>query len=89
MTMTNRELIDHLKQFPLDAEVVYPACSEYWMMDTGEVTFASDGKAVEPYGNIARFVSRGGHVVTYKEKQWDKAVDGEPVFLQLILFPGN
>ncbi len=89
--MTNQELIDHLKQFPPDAEIAYRSCSEYDVMEVEEVRFAPDGTATDEsnWCTPKRFVKRGGRIVTYNEKQWDFEKDGQPVFVPLILFPGN
>lgn len=35
--MTNRELIAHLLQFPMDAKVIYRCCSDYEGMDPEQV----------------------------------------------------
>ncbi len=88
--MTNQELIDHLRTFPPDAEVVYRCCSEYEILNVEQVKYSAGGlgQDVPRWCSPKMFVKRGGHVVTYRIDQWDPK-EGVPEFVSLILFPGN
>ncbi len=60
--MTNQELIDHLKQFPPDAQVIYTCYSDYNLLTADEVTLIRPDEK----GGI---VVHNGHVMRV-EKGW-------------------
>lgn len=96
--MTNKELIEHLQKFPMDSEVVcvYLCCSDYSMLQAEQITFHTseeiknkDTERPSWYRMQIRYVKRNGVVMEYDPKTWNKEVDGEPKFLNVIAFPGN
>lgn len=88
--MTNKELINHLLDYPMDAKVVvvYRACSDYSILTADEIDFHT--KEIKPaYEHSKRYILHNGTPIEFDEKQWDYAKDGQPEFLDIIAFPGN
>lgn len=73
------ELIEHLKQFPPDADVIHTYCSDYEEFDADLVTLIE--------AESRRLVRRQGRVIEYRERQWPK--DETPEFVTAVHFPGN
>lgn len=86
--MTVKDLIEQLKTYLQEAEVVYRACSEYNILDGDEITFYGDGN-VKDYRTETVYIKRNGIVMKYDPKQWDKEKDGDPKFIPIVAFPGN
>lgn len=76
---TVSQLIEHLKQYPADAPVVYQCCSEPTELDLADITFhkAEDQTMTKRNGQYMRFY-----------RKWQGA--GEvPEFVTAVHFPGN
>lgn len=87
--MTVKDLIEHLQQYPQDTVigVLYQAFSDYSILEPEDIEFLPNGK-VKAFSNEKRYILRGGRVMEYDERTWDKR-QGEPQFISLLIFPGN
>jgi hypothetical protein len=71
-------LIEHLKQFPADLEVLYRLCSDYAPLDLGDVVPASG------------VLNRGGWVMRVFEEHIPTMSERNVRQMKLyLLFPGN
>lgn len=92
-----KELIAFLEKLPKDTVigVIYTACSDYQVLEEGELNFFNktdfdeqDEEAkILGYRRHRRFVYRHGKIMEYNERTWDKKET--PVFVPLLVFPGN
>ena len=74
--MTVAELIEHLKTMPPNAPVIQTYCSDYDDVSPSDVT-------------ASKLIRRGDHWMSYNEKWWDHAKDGEPVLIDVCHIAGN
>ena len=98
--MTNGELIGKLLHFPLDAGVIYDACSDYCTLRPDEVTLirAEERKVVfreqQGYMSYSEEWYFPRRELTEREWQWRRnwglPEEGErPDFRTVVHFPGN
>lgn len=77
--MTVRELIAKLQTMPQDAAVLYRCCSDYSILESGEIVLRkADDELV---------ALRGGKHMTLTRKQYP--ANETPVFVDAVIFPGN
>ncbi len=95
--MLVKELIEYLQKLPQDVHVgvLYRAFSEYSLLEEDDMTFIDKPRLDANGGYISpsaasrkeRYVYRNGMVMQYDEKTWDKSE--KPVFIQMLILPGN
>lgn len=78
--MTVAELIEELKLLPQDYVVTYQCCSDYSLLEPGEVRVGNPKDFVEHH-NMPGVVRR------YNKREWPG--DMTPTFVNTIVFPGN
>lgn len=78
--ITNRQLIEHLQKLPPDAEAIYRACSDWAPLELEQVTVVTKEDKKIVYRNDQ-------YSDAYPAHMWPKGE--EPVFAQVICFPGN
>lgn len=92
--MTVAELVEKLKEFPQDADVIYRCCSDWAELDAELVRLVPAEKSraaaagVKFPGGFTAVQYRGGRYVDAYARELH-GVDEEPVYRTVVCFPGN
>lgn len=74
--MTVADLVRKLQAMPQNIPVVIQMCSTIYELEDDQP-------------QVENLIKRGDYYVGFNEYMWDRAKDGEPVFIPVCSFPGN